>query len=204
MKNLVYYNLKLISNLNALIAVAFLVIVSLMMNMRFLSYREAAQIGETYVSIIGIILFPYLCTIEYNKNIKETIFTKKTNFTKVVLIRIVFMLIFTILCTSIITGIELFNDSSFNALELIAGTCITTFFLGMIGITFSNIFENEILGYMAAFIYYAFELFDAGKHTKDLYLFSLMRGSFSYGKYYILLFSIILLVVNLVVIYRKS
>lgn len=204
MKNLVYYNLKLISNLNTLIAAAFLTIIFLMTDMRFLNYTEAARIGETYVSIIGIILFPYLCNIEYNKNIKETIFTKKTSFAKVVLIRVILMLIFTIFCVSIITAIELFNGSSFNAAELISGTCITAFFLGMVGITFSNISDNDILGYMAAFMYYFFELFDAGKHTKDLYLFSLMKGSFDYGKYYLLLFSIILLAVNLVIIYRKS
>lgn len=204
MKKLAYYNLKLIFNLNVLVAAAFLVVISFMMNLRFLNYKEAAQIGETYVSVIGIILFPYLCTLEYNKNIKETIFTKKTSFTKVVFIRILFMVLFTILCTSVITGIEIYNSSNFKAAEIIAGTCITAFFLGMIGFTVSNIFENEVLGYMAAFCYYAFELFDKGKHTKDLFLFSLVNGSFSSGKYWILLISFILLIINLLIIHRKS
>lgn len=204
MKNLVYYNLKLIGNLNTAIAVAFLVIITLMVNMKFLTYKEAAVIGETYVSIIGIILFPYLCTIEYSNNIKETIFTKKTSFMNIVLLRIIIMIFLTILCISTVTAIEIYSESSFNAVEIIFGTFITTFFLGMIGITVSNIFENDILGYMVAFMYYFFELFDGGKHTKDFYLFSLTRGSFSYGKYYILLISIILLILNLRLIYKKG
>ena len=204
MKNLVYYNLKLINNINVLAAISFLIVLSLMSNMRFLTYTEAARLGETYVSIIGIIIFPYLCTIEFNQNIKETIFTKKTSFAKIVFIRVIYMIVFMILCISVITAIQLFNCSNFKAIELIAGISITTFFLGMVGITASNLFKNEILGYMAAFMYYFFELFDRGRHTKDLYLFSLMKGSFSYGKYYILSISLILLAVNLVIIHRKN
>jgi len=175
-----------------------------MSNMRFLTYTEAARLGETYVSIIGIIIFPYLCTIEFNQNIKETIFTKKTSFAKMVFVRVIYMVVFMMLCISIITTIQIFNGSNFKAIELIAGISITTFFLGMIGITVSNLFKNEILGYMAAFMYYFFELFDGGRHTKELYLFSLMRGSFSNGKYYLLLISFTLLAVNLVVICRKQ
>lgn len=204
MKSLVYYNLRLINNINVLAAIGFLILLSLMANMRFLTYTEAARIGETYVSIIGIIVFPYLCTIEFNQNIKESIFTKKTSFAKIIFIRIIYMMIFIIFCTSIITAIQILEGSNFKAIELIAGVSISTFFLGMIGLTASNIFENEILGYMIAFMYYFFELFDGGKHTKDLYLFSLVKGTFSYGKYCILLISLVLLSINLVVLYRKS
>lgn len=109
-----------------------------------------------------------------------------------------------ILCTSAITAIQVFNGGNFKAIELIAGTCITIFFLGMLGITASNIFENEMLGYMIAFMYYFFERFNAGKYTKDLYLFSLVQGSFTYGKWCILLISLALLAVNLIILKRKS
>lgn len=49
MKNLICYNLKLISKTNILIAIVFLIVISLMIDMNFLTYKEAANIGEFYI-----------------------------------------------------------------------------------------------------------------------------------------------------------
>lgn len=198
------YNLKIILNLNVLISIVFLMFILIVFSFKLLDYVSIARIGEFYISIIGIILLPYLGDIENKDNIKETVYVRKVFQFKIIISRIIIIIALMFLMISSIMSLAKFQGSSFNFIEITFGVCISAIFLGMIGFTVVNLTGNISVAYLVSFTYYIMEYFNQGKYTKDLYLFSLTTGSFQKGKYILLLISSIMLVFNLFIVKKKS
>lgn len=198
------YNIKLLFNLNSLAAILYVILVLMISSIRLLDYKALAVIGEQYFSIIGIILVPYLLTIEDKDNIKEVICCRKTAYANTIFLRI-FIVMFSMLL--IIFSIMIYaklQGCSFKLWELTLGTWITAAFLGMIGFTVANLSHNISAAYLVSFGYYFIEYVTKGKYTKDLYLFSLTKGILSNGKLIILLITFTLMIVNLLIINKRS
>ncbi|WMJ79355.1 hypothetical protein RBU49_10685 [Clostridium sp. MB40-C1] len=203
-KNVLKYNLKIMFNLNFISALVFAMLIPVITSLKLLDYKAIASIGEGYLSIIGIILVPFLANIENKNNIKEVIYIKKTSYMKTVLSRIVIIMIFMLLIIMSVMMLARAEGSVFKFWEITCGTWISAAFLGMIGFTVANLIDNISAAYLISFGYYIVEYMSKGKYTKDLYLFSLTKGSFSKGKYILLFILFIMIIFNLIIIKRKS
>lgn len=200
---LVRYNLKILSIYNLLGALVVVLLTPLFFSLVRLNYVEIARAGEMFVSVIGIILFTYIGTIEESENVHEISYIKKTSHIYIFCIRFLILLVFAfILIGSVILWAKT-HDGSFPFWEITIGTLITTLYFGMVGLTVSNFSKLNSAGYLVSFSYFAFEFATAGRFTKDFYTFSLTRHSFT-EKYYLLGVILVLFVVNLGAVYRKS
>lgn len=168
-----------------------------------LGTREIAVIGEMYLSIMGIILFTSIGDIEDRDNIKETVFTKKTPYVYIFILRILILVVSTFLLITMITMYAWHNGGSFSIWRITIGIWISAVFLGFLGLTIANVTGNITSGYLAAFAYYLFEFVTKGKYSKGFYLFSLLNDSLN-EKYRILIIIVVILGINIAFIQRKS
>jgi hypothetical protein len=197
------YNIKIIFNINTIAAIVFLLLTPVFFNLRMVTYPEIAQIGEMYLSVIGVVLLTYLCSIEEGCNVKELVYARSTPFVLQLLIRLglAFFMIFFLQLLIFISCV--FQGGEFDLAEISSGTWITSLFLGMLGLTFSNIINDVKSGYLIAFSYYIFEFGTKGKYTNGIYLFSLLNGSFR-EKYYLLALIILFILINCLIIWKRS
>lgn len=202
-KKVIYYNIKISCSVNFLAAIALIALVPFIFSLRMLGTREIAVIGEMYLSIIGIILFTFIVDIEERDNIKETIFSRKTPYVYIFILRIFILMILAFLLIAIITLYACYNGGSFSIWGITAGIWVSAVFLGLLGLTISNVTGNITSGYIGAFAYYLFELVTKGKYTRSFYLFSLLNNSLN-EKYRILIITAIILGFNIACILRKS
>lgn len=198
------YNIKIITNLNIVIAFILVVLTPFIFSLKLLNQNEIAQVFEYYLSILGILCFTYLTSLEDKNDIKEVVYPRKVSYTLEVVIRIVFMMLLVFAMLSFAAYIGYIQGSSFDYNIIVYGTWISCVFLGMIGFTAANITGSITSAYLVSFFYYCMEFFTRGKYTKNLYLFSLTKGSFQQGKILLLGIAAILLIVNLVIINKKS
>lgn len=201
---MIKYNLKIILSFNILAAVVFALLTPVIFSLRLLDSMAISKIAELYLSITGIILIPYLASIEDRNNIKEVIYSRKASHALTTGIRLsaVMLLMFIIILTVML--LAKLQGSNFNLADIAFGTWISAAFLGMLGFTVANISGNISAAYLIAFSYYAMEFFTSGKYTKDLYLFSLTRGCFENGKYVLLTFVLIMVMLSLITAHRNK
>lgn len=202
-RNLVLYNIKILTNLNILAAIVFIFVTPVFFSLVRLPYDDIAKIGELYLSIVGIILFTHIGTLEESYNTSELTYPRITPHVLVFMLRLVlsFIAVF-ILIGSIIAWTKA-NDGSFPVGEILGGVYITTIYFAVIGLTISNITKNNTAGYLVAFSYYAFEFSTKGNYTKKFYTFSLMNHSMN-EKYNLLFLILFLLVINFIIVYNRS
>lgn len=185
-------------NLNLLAAIAYVLLAITIFSIKLLDYKALASVGEFYISIIGIILIPCISSFEQRDNIKEVIYSRKTSYTRTILIRIIITMIFIFCVIGAIMILAKIQGCSFNFWEITFGTWISAVFLGTIGFTVANFCNSTSAAYLVGFGYYFIEYLTKGKYTKNLYLFSLTNGNFSTGKYWLLAITLIILTVNLI------
>lgn len=113
------------------------------------------------------------------------------------------MMVVTFLLISIIIIYALYNKGSFSPWSIIFGTWTSAVFLGLLGLTISNVSGNITSGYLIAFAYYLLELITKGKYIKDFYLFSMLQNSFN-EKYMILIIIALIFGLNIVYVWKKS
>ncbi len=203
LKKIMYYNIKITCNINFLAALVLVALAPFIFSFRILEFENMGVVGEMYLSILGIVLFISLGDIENRDNIKEIIFSRKTPHIYIFILRMCIMMVITFLFISIITIYALYNKGTFSPWSIIFGTCISAVFLGLLGLTITNITGNITSGYLVAFAYYLLELITRGKYTKNFYLFSLLRNSFN-EKYMILIIIAVIFGLNIVYVWKKS
>ena len=202
-QRLVLYNIKILANLNMLVAFVLALIVTMIFDLQRLTYQNIAIICELYLSILGILLIPFIANIENVNNTFELTYVRKISYLPIFVLR---LLLSFLLLSGLALGIILvakIQNGNFPFLEILSGTLVSAVYLGLIGLTVANISGNTAAGYLISFAYYAFEYSTKGFYTKDFFIFSLLKNSFS-EKYNILMVIVVLLVVNVMMSLRKS
>ena len=198
------YNIKILINLNVIVSIIFIILAPVIFSVKLLDSTSIASISEYYLSLLGVILIPYIANIEDLNNIKEVVYIRKTSQVKITISRIIIAVTF---MTIMILGVLFYaktQGSSFNLLEMVLGTWISAMFLGILGFTVANLIQNISALYLVCFSYYFLEYFTKGKYSKDLYLFSLTSGSFKSGKLVLLCIIFFMIIFNMIFIKKKS
>lgn len=157
-------------------AICIKVLTILLFNITALKGRAAAQPIEFLMCFVGVMLLTPVFMPEQNKEIRDVIRSKKTDYLTVCGIRVLYSVLTVIVLETIFVGIMYLSESQVTAWHLFGGIA-TALFLGAIGLAAAGISDNTISGYMAAFIYY---LVNCGLKQKlgVFNLFSMYMGSF--------------------------
>ncbi|MFW6265086.1 MAG: hypothetical protein ACOC3B_03175 [Bacillota bacterium] len=200
---IIKYNYKIILRTNLLIAIVYALILPFVVNFKLLTQLEVSRISELFISLIGIIILTSLIEVDYEGNIAEIISAKLKHKGTVFTYRLFIALAAMLILISLLYSYMIINDGNFHLLTTLAGTMITGLYLGMLGITAANLSRNLIVGYLISFTYYLVEFSTRGRYTGNFYLFGLETSNFT-SKYYLLAFVVLMFIVNIVVLRKRS
>lgn len=196
-KGMLWYNLRLIPKINLIVAAASIVIIQVFFSLRMVDFRVMANIGEIFVSLLGIILIPGLAFIEDSSGLRETIYSKAVTPVIPAVIRLFYTVIILLLGVATFVGIAVLQGSVFDELSIIAGVFISAFIMGATGYSIGIFTGNIALSYLVPFAYYCFEFLSKGRYTKEFYLFSLQRGYLAEEKWVLLAIGVLFVAISL-------
>lgn len=177
-KRILYNNIKIISfNIMAL-SLIYIGAIYLMINKSDLSQNTLAFIGEQLLSPIGIAMFVRTALIEHEHGIDEMIYSKTYPYWKIILYRIIIVSIQLFLVLAIVFIPLKLIGIDFQIINILFGSYVTAFYLGVIGMTLGYITKEISVGALIPFLYYFFEMFSKGRFTKSLYLFGMIEGNY--------------------------
>lgn len=201
--SLARYNAKIVFGLNLLAAVALVLLTPFFFSLSLLTYKEMAKVGELYLCTTGIALFTFLGSIEEGSNSQEIVYSKRMPHVYIFTLRFLFMALASFIMIMTIAAYAAVLRSTFPFWTFIFGVWVSAVFLGTIGLTIVNFTREPGAGYLISFAYFVLEWMTRGKYTKDFFLLSLLNNSF-HEKYRILAVILVILLANLLFVYKKS
>ena len=148
-----------------------------------LAEREAALSLELLASWVGPVLLTPVFLPEQNREIRDVVRSKRTDYLVVCGIRAGCSAVALILSLSLYLGILQCNECQVSG-RLLFGAVATALFLGAVGLLAAAISDNAAVGYMAAMIYYLMN-YGMREELGAFYLFGMQRGEYE-GKGWLL------------------
>jgi len=201
-KKVFYHNIRIVSFNTMVLALVYIGAIYLMINKSSLLEDTLAFIGDQLFSPLGIIMFVRTALYELEYKTSEMVYSKIYPYWRSILYRIIIISIQLFLVLSIAFVPLKFFRVDFNLVNILFGSFVTSFFLGIIGMILGYITNEVSVGVLIPFLYYFFEMFSKGKYTKGYYLFGMIVGNYASK---IRLFSIaIFLVILLMIVIKKQ
>ena len=164
---------------------------------------QSAQCFSQSVALTGVILLVPIVQYELDMSIREIICTKTWSYLKTVSIRLASGVI---ILSGGITGfawVMKHNNCIFPFGIFVFSTILYAVFLGILGIIFSQIGRNVIVGYLAAFGYWSLCQLQILSENNVLFLFPVVSGKFEIQKMIILIVVIVILINGIMVSIKK-
>ena len=118
---------------------------------------------ENYVAIIGIVMLVPVFSLEQSKEIDEIVSSKALSQVIVQLIRILMSIIGIVVLIIGFVNVLIYLGCNFPVVEYIIGSFASAMFIGSLGMFFSNLFNNTIIGYMISIGYLILNMMTKGK-----------------------------------------
>lgn len=134
-------------------ALGILILTLLMFNITALQGKEAAKPIEFLLCFIGVTLLVPIFLPEQDENIRDVICSKKIDYFKILLIRILYSVTAMIILIAFFVAAMKVCESDVTVKHLIGGVA-SACFLGAVGFAAAGITNNVTVGYMAAMLYY--------------------------------------------------
>ncbi len=147
-------NIRMNYKYTLLPAIALLFVIPFIYGTENLDYLQSADCLERITALIGIPMFTPLIRQEHSRSLYETIAVRQVSVRFVVLLRIVFSMIGSIL---LIMAFEIYmrmDGCSFPFFPYAFRTLAACMALGFVGLLLSSIVQNTIGGYLCAFCFY--------------------------------------------------
>ncbi|MCC0632063.1 ABC transporter permease [Clostridioides sp. ZZV15-6388] len=195
---LIKENFKLSTLINLICSIGMLCLIPFIQGVANLDSVSAAICLENYVVIVGIIMLVPIFYLEQSKEIDEIVSSKSVSQVVIQLIRIIMSIISMLV---LITGFVLVLKhlgGNFPIFKYIVGSFASAMFIGSLGMLFSNLFNNTIIGYMVSIGYLILNMMTRDKYVGNFFIMSMSRGSFD-EKYWLICGSIVLIIVSLLI-----
>lgn len=184
------------------IAVAIALFTPLIFNISSLNAIGAAQPVEMLLCFAGTALLTPIFYPEQNKNIRDVIRSKRTDYMSVCFIRVVYSLIALAVIVGVFVTAMYFCESDVTWRHFLGGFA-SAFLLGSIGLCFAGVCGNVTVGYMASVIYYLANL-ALKKRLGAMCIFSMCFGLDFYNTYFMLAVSAVIIFIAFMVVYAKD
>lgn len=165
---------------------------------------QSAECFAQSVALIGVLIIVPITRRELETSIREIIYTKTWSYMRSVVIRL--LCSFGIL-TCLILAFALIMQAKncvFPLGEFVFATILYAGFMGTIGLVFSQLGNNVIIGYLTALGYWSFCQLQIIHENDVVYLFPVINGEVQIQKLIILLFLIIILIGSLLFLIGRS
>lgn len=199
---LIKYNAKLIFSYNALAACLLAALSPFFFRFSNMQFETLAKMGELYLSLTGPLLFIYLGRFEEHMNSWELVYTKRISYLVLHLGRMVGLLCFNACIIFVPLSVVYVNSRALKFGEGFWGIVFSAWFLGLLGLTAVELFENQKVGYILTLGYYLFETSTKGKYHEAVQIFGYVQGNYQ-SKRNVLLLCIFLIIFQMLVIKRR-
>lgn len=159
-----------------------------------LTEQEAALPLELLVSWVGPVLLTPIFLPEQNREIRDVVRSKRTDYLVICMIRAGYSAAALILCVSLYMGLLKINECHVSG-RLLFGAVASALFLGAVGLLAAGISDNAAVGYMAAMMYYLIN-YGMRESLGVFYLFGMRSGEYE-GKGWLAAGAICLMIVAL-------
>lgn len=148
---------------------------------------HSADVFGQSLALIGVFLFIPIIRQELEVSVKEIVYTKVWSYRKSVSIRLICSFWMITVMITIFASIMRLQNCSFPFLKYVTVTILYAVFLGILGLLFSQLGNNVIIGYLASLGYWSFCQFDILTEENVLYIFPIISGEIEMGKLMILM-----------------
>ena len=161
-----------------LLAAVYTFIIPVIRGISNLDNIHSADVFGQSLALIGVFLFIPIIRQELEVSVKEIVYTKVWSYRKSVSITVMI---------TIFASIMRLQNCSFPFLKYVTVTILYAVFLGILGLLFSQLGNNVIIGYLASLGYWSFCQFDILTEENVLYIFPIISGEIEMGKLMILM-----------------
>lgn len=137
-------------------------------------------------------------SLEQSKEIDEIVSSKSLSQVIVQLIRILMSIISIAVLIIGFVNVLIYLGGNFPGTEYIVGSFASAMFVGSLGMFFSNLFNNTIIGYMVSIGYLILNMMTKDKYVGNFFIMSMSQGSFD-GKYWLISGSVVLIIISLLI-----
>lgn len=185
-----------------LICAVMLILSPLVLGIRNLNGAQSAKVLETYVALIGIILFTPVFLPEQNKDLRDLITSKYTKIAEIYGVRIFLGMVTALLFVFIYMMVMRTGNCEMELGKYFFGTVAEIIAFGGLGGFAYSVSDNLIIGYMAPLMYYAAAIGMGEKYLRKLYPFGMVSDYQT--KYWLLAVGVVLLVTGIIVRCRRK
>lgn len=170
-------NWKLSIKNNLILAIAYLLFIPVIRGIANLDAEHSAICLEQAVTFIGLFLFVPLSGPEQNRDIQETVISKKVSYATVLMLRLGMAIGAVVILVTAFAEIMTLLNCRFPFWKYVFGTVVSALALGTSGFCVGALWNSVISGYFVAIGYYVINIFGIGKNSK-FSLFSMSGGNF--------------------------
>ncbi|MGS5517590.1 ABC transporter permease [Clostridioides difficile] len=195
---LIKENFKLSTLINLICSIILLCLIPLIQGVANLDRISSAICLENYVVIVGIIMLVPIFSLEQSKEIDEIVSSKSLSQIIVQSIRILMSIISIAVLIIGFVNVLIYLGGDFPVTEYIVGSFASAMFVGSLGMFFSNLFNNTIIGYMVSIGYLILNMMTKDKYVGNFFIMSMSQGSFD-EKYWLISGSVVLIIISLLI-----
>lgn len=184
-----------------LISVLLLAASPLILGISNLDSAQSAKVLETYVALVGILLFVPVFLPEQDRDLWDMVKARYTKITTVYLTRILISVAFSALLTLLFLMVMKAGNCEMEPVKYYFGTMAEVIAFGGLGIFAYAVSDNLIVGYMIPLGYYVAGISAGYKYMKKLYPFGMLTDYET--KYWILAAGIVLMACGILLFRRR-
>lgn len=184
-----------------LLSVLLLAASPLVLGISNLDAPQSAKVLETYVALVGILLFVPVFLPEQDRDLWDVVKARYTKMNAVYLTRILLSLLFSALLTLIFLLVMRAGDCEMEPVKYYFGTMAEVIAFGGLGIFAYAVSDNLIVGYMIPLGYYVAGISAGYRYMKKFYPFGMLTDYET--KYWILGVGIVLMACGVLVFRRR-
>lgn len=199
-----YYSWKRVFWWNILLCISYIVLILLViyiLNGKNMTTKDIASLGEIIIIFVSAFLFIPISNVESRHQVHEAVYLCKISYCNICFHRILLAVIGTV----ILSGIPLIILSVLCEIKIgiwCMGVCLSSVYLGFIGMLFSEVTVRNSIGYLGYIFYYMICILE----TDKMQYFSVMGYTFGmkYSKYSLLFGIVLCSIMIYVILYDKQ
>ena len=160
-----------------LLAIAYTLLIPVIRGISNLDNIHSADVFGQSLALIGIFLLVPITKQELEVAVKEIVYTKAWSYRKSVTIRLVFGFLLIVIMVTAFASIMRFQNCDFPFLEYVSITILYAVFLGLLGLLFSQVGSNVIIGYLISLGYWSFCQLKILTEENVSFLFPIINGA---------------------------
>lgn len=162
---------------NLLLAITYTCLIPAIRGISNLDNIHSADVFGQSLVLIGIFILIPITKQELEVEVKEIVYTKAWSYRKSVSIRLICGFLLISVTVTVFASIMQLQNCNFPFLQYVSTTILYAVFLGLLGLLFSQVGNNVIVGYLVSLGYWSFCQLHILAAENLIYLFPIINGT---------------------------